>query len=65
MQAIPGLEPGDQGFVVLCLTTWLSRRDEDASDTRIGTGENLKYSALLLGYIACSDTRIRTGDGGL
>ena len=26
MEAAPGFEPGDKGFAVLCLTTWLCRR---------------------------------------
>ena len=29
MEAAPGFEPGDKGFAVLCLTTWLCRRPVD------------------------------------
>ncbi len=27
MEAAPGFEPGNGGFAVLCLTTWLHRHD--------------------------------------
>jgi hypothetical protein len=25
LEAAPGVEPGDEGFAILCLTTWLCR----------------------------------------
>ena len=28
LKAAPGVEPGDEGFAILCLTTWLCRHVE-------------------------------------
>ncbi len=30
LKAAPGFEPGDQGFAILCLTTWLCRHSYKA-----------------------------------
>ena len=35
MEAAPGVEPGDKGFAILCLTTWLCRHFEKLDQLNI------------------------------
>jgi deoxyribodipyrimidine photolyase-like uncharacterized protein len=39
LEAAPGIEPGDKGFAILCLTTWLCRHVE--SITYLNTKDNI------------------------
>src|SRR5512135_324951 len=47
MEAAPGFEPGDKGFAVLCLTTWLCRRNRysfpRASFLSSDSGSNVRF----------------------
>ena len=45
LEAAPGIEPGDKGFAILCLTTWLCRHVE--SITYLNTKDNIdKYKVV-------------------
>ena len=54
LEAPPGLEPGNRGFAVRCLTTWLWRHISLAGGTRkmFGAGNEARTRYLHLGKVA-------------
>ena len=54
LEAPPGLEPGNRGFAVRCLTTWLWRHISLAGYTRkmFGAGNEARTRYLHLGKVA-------------